>query len=298
MNSIQEYANTLWEYIRRDARGQSTLGILQRPRFVTSLSAVPTNVRHLAAWGRAKDFARVHEFSSLETLAVEGLPDRYVDTVGQISSLQTLLLFGNGIRSIAPLANLRKLEHLRLTVSRRLKTIRPLHSLPRLRLFQLLGSDRLANPSELGFLTGLRGLALSGPRWGTMRIATLRPLARLKHLQTLALGSVLIQDQSLGPIGQLRQLKYLAVSSYYPIADLARLAAALPKTRGNVLTPFRSGRLSDPAFPGMTRCSTCNRSMVLTNGRPHRLLCPRCDQAAIERHIRRWKALVTAARAA
>jgi hypothetical protein len=78
------------------------------------------------------------------------------------------------------------------------------------------------------------------------------------------------------------------------VEELAWLAAALPDVPGPHLSPF----LAPEAGRSNGKCRRCGRKDVLvTAGKPRRVLCPGCNPNAIQKHVIRWEILRSAAAA-
>jgi hypothetical protein len=177
-------------------------------------------------------------------------------------------------------------------------TLEGLEQLQRLVSLTLYHFPKIHSLTPIGTLTNLRRLLVSTPpSYDASRrchhVESLDPLGRLSHLEALTLRGVLPAEARLDALRALKGLKELAITHVYAfgLEDYARLARALPNTRGNCLRPYYEAH-----WAGTCR-RACGRARVaLTAPRPRtpRTLCPDCDRERLERHVGAWTAVVNA----
>jgi hypothetical protein len=101
---------------------------------------------------------------------------------------------------------------------------------------------------------------------------------------------ILPDDRTLTPLYALTQLETLEVTHVYcfTLEDYARLAKALPNTKGHCLVPY-----FEASWTGL--CSKCGGPRVALTGPPprsRRLACPSCQAERLRRHEAEWNEIL------
>jgi hypothetical protein len=186
------------------------------------------------------------------------------------------------------LGDLTSLEHLLVRWANHLSDLSWLDRLPHLRTLYLEDMNRL-DLDTLPELRTLEALHVGGGMWSTLKVSSLAPLTRLPALRHLTLSNVKPLDGSLVPLHALTELRQLSLPNFFAVEECARLAAALPHTRGRILGPIytepSTRAKGSPAFA----CARCGGPRVMLTGRPALLLCPSCDAARIAKRVARWE---------
>ena len=160
--------------------------------------------------------------TQLSTLtSLDGYSRGIVDLTGleHATRLTTLVLWGNSISNLAPLARLTPLRTLDLSANS-IRDVRSLASLTHLRTL-VLNDNVISNVAPLARLRNLKQLYLAGNS-----ISDLRPLTGLTHLVVLYLHANSISD--IAPLANLRHLNTLglwdnSITDVTPLADLKNL---------------------------------------------------------------------------
>ncbi|HEX2211140.1 MAG TPA: leucine-rich repeat domain-containing protein [Longimicrobium sp.] len=252
------------------------------------LREIPADARYASLTPRAKNMARMLEFTRLEVLWAAACTDRTLPHVGRLATLRELYLLNDTrLSSLEPVAGLTALEFAYIGAGRRLADPGPLPGMRRLR-YLYLNATGLHDLSAFRGLTQLNSLHLV-PAKTVDSLAPLRSLTGLRHLSLWMDG---VRDGSLAPLAALRGLRSLEVSpDRFPLDQLTRLAAALPSTEGPHRTPFLCR--DDPA--ASETCKRCGGGEVyVTAGKPRRVLCAGCHASAIRQHVIRWEILLSA----
>lgn len=163
-----------------------------------------------------------------------------------------------------------------------------LSDLPALRVLYLDDMKRI-DLSSLPELPALRGLHLGGTMWSTLKFESLAPLTRLTGLRYLRLSNARPVDGSLRPLAQLRELRELELPNFFDVQEGARLASALPTTKGNALTPYFTPDRGVEEGSSLFRCEKCGGGRVMMTGKPSVILCRNCDDAKIRKRVLRWE---------
>jgi hypothetical protein len=234
-----------------------------------------------------KDFAPLLALKNLRALrAVCDTPRQY-ETVGSLSQLRWLALDHCGEAGLARFGGLTNLSALSLFAFKA-ASLDGVQALPALEYLRVEHAPKIESLAPLGGCGRLRWLWLSTPAgWDasrkTIKAESLAPLSRLASLEHLTLMGIEPRDASLWPLARLTRLKQLGFSHVFtvPMAEYARLAAALPNTRGDCLTASHSLNVR-------TVCPRCRSADLvgLTAPRPRTKarLCPSCDAAKLAAH--------------
>jgi hypothetical protein len=209
--------------------------------------------------------AIIAELNGLESLALEHL-GKGLEKVGRLSKLKALKLFAFKAGSLAGLEGLTGLRYLDIEHAPKMSSLAPLRTLKRLEWLSI---------STLASWDASRK---------TIKVESLEPLSGLTHLRFLSLRGVEPISGGLAPLAGLHRLEELVFSHVYsvPMEDYARLAAALPKTKGDCLVPYY--RLSTHFA-----CKACKDEELvwLTGAHPRtkHSLCPKCEAGQLADHV-------------
>lgn len=218
------------------------------------------------------------------------VPQPLFDAACRIEGLTDLWIKWSGITTLDAVAGLRALERFHLGDSNSLQTLQPLAGMTRLQWLWLDGMSKIPDFEPLAALTGLEGLCITGPESKPLTVPSLAPLAKLRGLRWLHLGTLRPAEGGIELLGELRELAYLGLPNYYTVEQFAALAARLPHTRGSWLAPYAR------QHPANFRCPKCRqRGQVFTAGTPMRRLCPACDAPALAQHVLRYRSAQAAA---
>jgi len=146
---------------------------------------------------------------------------------------------------------------------------------PKLR--DLSGIEALANLTEL-HLSGNRG-SLSPP----LRLASIKPVARLANLRSFSLVNARLEDDDITPLAELQELRHLQLANQFDRRQFAYLAKRL---NGRLEEPLRSHVESS------LQCEKCKGSKFMLTGRRMPLLCRACDSQRFQKLEREFEALV------
>ena len=219
-----------------DGRPLYELAMPRRPVY-DDLTAIPANAEFVATRGTATSLSRLAELDRLTALWANPASNALFEACGRAPALRALYVTNFKRLAEVRLADAQSLEHLMLRWAPKLVNLSFLRELPALRVLYLDDMKRI-DLSTLPELPSLRGFVLGGTMSSTLTVESLAPLERLPGLRYLRLSNARPLDGSLRPLAALRELRELDLPNFFEIAESARLAAALPLTKGSVLTPY------------------------------------------------------------
>jgi hypothetical protein len=177
------------------------------------------------------------------------------------------------------------------------ESLEPLAPFPALETLKIQTAGKLTSLDGLPVLAALRTLLIAPPpSWdGSSRrieVESYAPIASLRRLESLSLLRVRPRDDDLSPIASMRHLKTLDLAGVpeFTVERLARLSLELPHTQGRCLRPYFT-------IEGVGFCARCRGQKVMLTGAPprgRRWLCPRCDEKALAKHVRKWNEIARA----
>jgi hypothetical protein len=262
--------------------------VMPRRPICEDLSGVPAGAEFLATRGTAKSLSRLAELGHLTALWANPATEQLFDACARAPVLRALYVTNFKRLDEVKLAGANALEYLMLNWATRLVDLSFLRDLPALRVLYLDDMKRI-DLSTLPELPSLRGLQLGGTMWSTLKVESLAPLTRLPGLRFLRLSNARPVDGSLRPLAQLQELRELELPNFFDVSEGARLASALPNTKGNSLTPYFTPDRGWAEQSSLFRCDKCGGGKVMMTGKPSVILCRSCDDAKIRKRVLRWE---------
>ncbi|MEL6921823.1 MAG: hypothetical protein AAFO77_12545 [Pseudomonadota bacterium] len=153
----------------------------------------------------------VFDAKALRRLQITGLNWQRTDRLADLKSLRNLEVAHSGIRSFAPIAELRHLDRLSLSVCHRLESLDGIENLQNIRCLQLAEVSKVTSLERLASLKNLEVLTIADGR----DIETIAPLAGLTNLKALWIGGTRakIIDGDLTPLTRLPNLAMLTLGN-------------------------------------------------------------------------------------
>ena len=166
------------------------------------------------------------------------------DVLTRMKNLKGLNIKWSSIKSLEGIEKLENIEHLNLGLSTSITDLKPI---PRLKSLITLESENLKkvkNWDLIGELPNLEGLGISGGMYQTLKLNSIIFLKDLTKLKYLFLINTSINDSSLSPIENLKNLQCIRLSNRWKDEQLKNLRLNLPKLKyGNVALDETTKRL-------------------------------------------------------
>lgn len=171
-------------------------------------------------------------------LFMEGLRQPHLDQVARCVSARRVMVLNSKLDSLDSLSRIHALKELGIVGCRVSDGLGFLGSLSSLRVLLLFDVQPLADLESIATARGLVGLSLCGGFTRTLRLETVEPLARLRHLRELELLNVRLPAGGVRALEACRELRHLSLSDQHDFSDFAYLAATLPAVEQTDLSPF------------------------------------------------------------
>ena len=215
---------------------------------------------------------------------VSRVPQELFDAACTLTNLEDLDISWSGIRSLEAIAGMKNLRHFRLGQSGAVESVQPIAQLKALEWLCVESVTKDTSLEAYGALTSLIGLRITGNESKPLVALSLSPLATLTNLRWLHLGAIRSLDGSLAPLAFLQKLDYLGLPNFFAFEEFARLAAKLPNTSSDRLSPYARYHRS------VSPCRNCKtHGLVATNGKGGKWLCPNCDVETLAKHIVKFR---------
>jgi hypothetical protein len=210
------------------------------PARVTSIDRVPAGATGIEISRRTRGLEHLARYSSVRRVVARSVGDEELEQIARIAPLENLELVdlkSGNLSALQPLSHLRILS---ISNSARLLSLDGIEGMGKLQLLSASNAQRLASIEAVASLRDLRVLFLAGGMYRSMRIPSLRPIARLNQLVKLVLMNVGVADRSLSPLSGLKNLRRLTLPRYFPAEEFAMLERELPEAEGDWRAAFKS----------------------------------------------------------
>ena len=237
------------------------------PAATNDLAGLKADVRDVTLLGETKHLERLPSLSAIRRLWCVNTKRNIVSSISactQLSALYLDALSASDLRFLRPFSNL---EVLRLDGATQVTSFDPVGELRQLRGLSLEHFPKVRSIEPLAGLTQLEVLDVSGSIWTRMRVESLEPIRELKSLRFLSLTNLKPEDDSLRALSDSTALRGLRLANFYPVEEMARLAASLPTTSCDWFFPYQE--LGQP-------CEKCGAGLLMPTGKGKRVFCPTC----------------------
>ena len=248
----------------------------------------PENIDDLAGWeassselsitGKTKGVEKLKDCAAVDRIWITNVNQRQFENIcGYINPI-SLVVYNMKVPDLSPLYSLTRVERLVMTWNSKAHDVDGLDSLTNLKVLAIRDFSKLSKLDGLGRCEKLEILELSGGMWAPLKVQTLEPLRSLKALRYLGLGNIKVDDDSLQPLIELRNLEKLDLSNQFPTEEYARLSVHLPHVQCSCFQPYITleGVGIDP-------------KIVMVIGRRKPFLDPNKDQNRIQRYVQKFR---------
>ena len=203
----------------------------QKPKaFITDLNDFDKTEKSLHMSVSAKNIERLKELS-IENLWLIGANDKELRKILPLVNLKYLNLYQVLAKDLTILETLDKSETIILNWNTKSTSLWDISKNKSLKTLEITDFSKLEEVDQLSLATQISNLTLGGGHDKPLKIKTIRPLEGLKNLKYLCLTNLKIADDTLHPIGQLKNLELLEISNQFETKEYAWLATRLPNTK-------------------------------------------------------------------
>lgn len=165
------------------------------------------------------------------------MPQELLDAACHQVNLRRLEIKWGVYQDLSAIANLQKLELLKIGSGAGVKNIGPVTELPRLIGLAVENFQKIADYSPLARLKKLQSLTIEGDAFGPqyIRIQSLKFLEEMTQLRHLTLLTYRLQDKDYRPIQRLRKLEHLTLPYSRDVKACYEDLVRLPKLKWGML---------------------------------------------------------------
>lgn len=254
------------------------------PPAVDDVIKAPLDTNSIRLISGAKKFEKLPSYRNLKALWCFDINENKLNAICSCPSLEALYI--ENVKT-GNLSCLKKLTHLRILGLESCSTATSLEAFNELQSLSGLAIIHFKNVHDLRSLVklkSLRALAVAGSMWTRMRVDSFKTLEELQNLEFLHLTNIQAEDESLRPLGRLKNLKQLDIANFYPMSEFAWLSQKLGTTECTWFQPYIEMKHME--------CKKCKRAtMVLLTGKRKPTLCAECDKNTLDKHVRDWNEL-------
>ena len=198
------------------------------PECKTQVSDVSPDTEILHFYREKQSHRGINSLCSVRELLAKQVDQEFLDEICELRSLNYLELEVVTASDLSPLLSLPHLRYLKIYGLRNAKELVPLTKITTLRKLFIENSKHLADLNFLDSSQPLEVLGVEGSMYKKQKIATLKPLSRLKSLQAIFLSSVQLTDKNLDYLGSLPNLIYLSCARFAPKSNFDSLRVLMP----------------------------------------------------------------------
>jgi hypothetical protein len=246
--------------------------LLIQPRCALSSTDISKDVHNLSVMGNTDDFPTIERFENLHGLMIEKLSVKYAPILSKLSRVESLILRQYNREDFSSLKGLKKLKHLMIWQSPKVRSLNGLQGLS-LESLILQEAGIMIDLRPLETLRKLKSLKICGGIFKEATVKSLVPLLNIRSLKWLELAAVKVPNNDLSPLTKLSGIEYFNISTGYPLDQLAPIAAHFPHLLAEWLQPQGDS--------GIT-CKKCKReNLKWLAGKGTRMVCAKCDAKRI-----------------
>ena len=271
-----------WEWIYPGRR--------EWPGALDDVAKAPPASTEIRLISGARNINLLPRYKDLRSLWCFDIEAESFDAICNCDTLESLYLDNVKVESFYSLKKLPQLKVLGVERCSRVTSLVDFGNLDQLGGLAISHFQNVHEIEPLARLQNLRALAVEGSMWKAMNVKTLKPLGCLTNLESLSLGNLRVEDQSLRPLASLSGLKQLNVTRFYSMEEFVSLSQ---KLTGANCCWFRPYVDMGPSI----KCKVCAKpTMVMLSGKGKPTLCSKCDKEKLSGHIRKWEEAVAKAK--
>lgn len=209
-----------------------------QPQFANDLNNVDVSSAELFIGGKTKNIEMLKSFSNLNKLWIHTVNQAEFNAILSIVNPKMLYIYEMRVNDLSILSSLTHVEILALEWNTKANNLWDLSNNISLKSLSIKDFSKLKDISPLQNNKSLEILELSGGETNQLKLDNLESLRTLRNLKYLGLSNIKVQDESLEPISDIKELQELAISNQFPTEEYARLSVKLPNTKCKHFQPF------------------------------------------------------------
>lgn len=203
-----------------------------QPQFADDLSNVDTSSTELFIRGKTKNIEKLKSFSNLKKLWIYTVNQKEFNTILNLVNPKMLYIYEMRVEDLSVIASLTNVEILALEWNTKANSLWNLSNNTSLKFLSIKHFPKLNDISPLQNSKGLELVDLSGGDSNSLK------LNRLQPLKYLCLSNIRVQDESLKPLSELKELQELVVANQFPTEEYEMLSVTLPNTKCDYFKPY------------------------------------------------------------
>jgi Leucine-rich repeat (LRR) protein len=255
----------------------------QKPKaFISDLNDFDKNERSLHMSVSAKNLDRLKELS-IENLWLVGANEKELRKILPLVNLKYLNLYQVLAKDLTILETLDKTETIILNWNTKSSSLWDISKNKELKTLEITDFSKLEEIDQLSLATQISDLILGGGHEKPWKIKSINPLKNLTNLKALSLTNLKIGDDTLRPLGHLKNIETLFLSNQFETREYAWLATRLTKTKCEMFQATNSCNIfgSDNKLVWDTMITGRRKSFLLSTN----------DQVKIDKYIKDFEIL-------
>ncbi|HYF30207.1 MAG TPA: hypothetical protein VD993_03715 [Chitinophagaceae bacterium] len=150
-----------------------------------------------------------------------GLNDKELTKILSYTHPKCINIYQLLAKDLSPLEQLSNTETIILKWSTKATSLWDFSKNTSLKDLHIEDFSKLQSISEISQAKHLRNLILAGGVWKPLKIFSLSPLSELVHLEYLKLANIKVDDDSLRPLANLKNLNVLEITNQFETSEYA-----------------------------------------------------------------------------
>ncbi len=154
------------------------------------------------------------------------------------SRFEFIYFYNMKVSDLSGLSRLKNLKYLALVCNTKAERLWDVKENVSLHELYISDFPKLGTLEQLEGAESIRNLDLSGGIWNTLKVDSLKPLEKLKHLKVLSLQNIKVENGGIIPLSGLLNLEELILSNQFPTKEYALLSTKLITTDCEYFKPY------------------------------------------------------------